>query len=480
MRYSEFQLRAWMEHDDRVQVLVHSSSAGSLRRPFTTTVEPHRLEDARKIANDQWLGEPGTRDRVRQMGRMLSEILLPEKVWELLSRSLGRLKPGEGLRLRLCLDENLVDLPWEYLTAPASSSEQEPGHLIHDERLSLVREAPIVTPPPPPTREPQRIVIVGAFGPGEADPWGIREEYKVLEKELQPVQSFLTIHFVEGRGEQIREALRAGTSIFHYSGHTDVSREGQCYLVRELLAPIQEVRELDETTAVPLYADRLNGMPFQAGTKLAVLSACNSGRWGFVGPLLQGGISAVIGVQGIVSVRAAFAFAAKLYSGLVVGLSLDEAVTGARLKILDEGVGRGSESCEWGAFMVYLPTTEAVLFPRPVDDATARGQRELFRRDTSHVASKRDLRREMIRSYRRDELPLLISDLKDDLVAANIDPLGWLDPGSGSLEYQVQNLIDALESHGHLRYLFAALRRDRPEINWPSSLATAHDTSPAA
>ena len=41
-------------------------------------------------------------------------------------------------------------------------------------------------------------------------------------------------------------------------------------------------------------------------------------------------------------------------------------------------------------------------------------------------------------------------------------------------------LIDALESHGHLGYLFAALRRDRPEMNWPSGLATARDTSPAA
>jgi hypothetical protein len=475
MRYSEFQLRAWTEPADRIQVLVHSSPEGSMRRPIATTVDPIRLEEVRRIANDQWLGAPGMRARIAELSRMLSGIILPDAVSALLSQSLDGLGPGEGLRVRFCLDEPLVDLPWEYLAAPASSG-QALGHLIHDERLSLVREAPIVTPPPPPTREPQRMVVVGAFGPGEADPWNIREEYRALEAALQPVRTFVTTDFVEGSGERIREALRMRASIFHYSGHTDV-KEGRCYLVRELLAPIQEVQQLDETTTVPLYADRLSGMLFQAGTTLAVFIACNSGRWGFVGPLLRSGIPAVIGVQGIVSVKAAFAFVAKLYSGLVVGLSLDEAVAGARFHVLDEGIGHGSESCEWGAFMVYMPTTEAVLFPRPAGEGAAHDRRVLFRRDMSLLISKRDLRRKIVRAYRVDELARLISDLKEDLIAAGIDPLGWLDPGSGTAEDRAYRLIESLDSRGLLAYLIAALRRDRPDMSWPSASPAALGTA---
>jgi hypothetical protein len=323
------------------------------------------------------------------------------------------------------------------------------------------------------------MVFAGAFGPGEADPWGVRGEYRTLHQALQPVQSFLTTRFVESRGEQIREALRLPTSIFHYSGHTDLMA-GRGYLVRELLAPFQKIKYMDETTCVPLYADRLSGMLSQSGVRLAVFSACNSGRWGFVGPLLRAGIPAVIGVQGLVSVTAAFAFAAKLYSGLVVGLSLDEAVTGARLHILDDSVGPGSE---WGAFMVYLPTTEAVLFPRPSDEAAAHTQRELFRRDLSHLTSKRDLRREIVRSYSSDDLTRLVSDLKEDLDAAHIDPLGWLDPAPGNPESQVHGLIEALDSRGLLGYRLAQgasmSRASRPPHQWLScALARYNDASP--
>ena len=61
---------------------------------------------------------------------------------------------------------------------------------------------------------------------------------------------------------------------------------------------------------------------------------------------------------------------------MAIGLSLDEAVTWARLHLLEAGVSPG----EWGIFMVYLPTTEAVLFPqtqhRQVHERQAAARRE--------------------------------------------------------------------------------------------------------
>ena len=98
-------------------------------------------------------------------------------------------------------------------------------------------------------------------------------------------------------------------------------------------------------------------------TRLAVFNACNSGLWPFVRPLMRAGIPAVVGVQGLVSNIAALNFAEKFYQSLAVGLSLDEALTYARLYVMQPG--RSYHPCDWGRFMAYMPADSAVLFPRP-------------------------------------------------------------------------------------------------------------------
>jgi hypothetical protein len=101
----------------------------------------------------------------------------------------------------------------------------------------------------------------------------------------------------------------------------------------------------------------------RARTRLAVFNACNSGLWPFVRPLMRAGIPAVVGVQGLISNIAALNFAEKFYQSLAVGLSLDEALTYARLYLMQPG--RSYHPCDWGRFMAYMPADSAVLFPRP-------------------------------------------------------------------------------------------------------------------
>ena len=52
-----------------------------------------------------------------EVGRQLARLLLPDDVWRLLGESLRIIVPQAtlGLRLRLCLDDDLIDLPWEFL-----------------------------------------------------------------------------------------------------------------------------------------------------------------------------------------------------------------------------------------------------------------------------------------------------------------------------------------------------------------------------
>lgn len=56
-----------------------------------------------------------SRQAAVKVGQALSDIVLSRSVQTLLTRSLGRIRPGNGIRPRLRLDESLVDLPREFL-----------------------------------------------------------------------------------------------------------------------------------------------------------------------------------------------------------------------------------------------------------------------------------------------------------------------------------------------------------------------------
>jgi len=53
------------------------------------------------------------------LGEALADLLLPDSLRELFTRSLDRLSPDQGLRLRLHLPPGLADIPWEYMYIPA-------------------------------------------------------------------------------------------------------------------------------------------------------------------------------------------------------------------------------------------------------------------------------------------------------------------------------------------------------------------------
>ena len=99
-------------------------------------------------------------------------------------------------------------------------------------------------------------------------------------------------------------------------------------------------------------------------------------------PLIRAGVPAVVGVQGLVSNLAALNFAEKLYQSLAVGLSLDEALTYARLYVMEPE--RSSYDCDWGRFMTYVPAESAVLFPRS-EKSTIRRRQQAMRNARAHT-----------------------------------------------------------------------------------------------
>jgi hypothetical protein len=56
MDFLDFQIRTWQRDEASIQMLVHSSSAGSMRQPVTISYAPHRLAALRaELANQQCL-----------------------------------------------------------------------------------------------------------------------------------------------------------------------------------------------------------------------------------------------------------------------------------------------------------------------------------------------------------------------------------------------------------------------------------------
>jgi hypothetical protein len=373
VRYTDLHLRAWKSDPSHVQVLVHASPAGGMRQPFTVAFDPDRIAAIRKDVEEDMVATTGDPGRMVDVGRRLAEVLLPEPIRIMLDRSLERIRPGDGIRLRLCLDDELIDLPWEFLwLPPLGGGESLGGFLALDHRIALVREPPTALLRISPSSTRQRLVFAGTMYTDATNPdlWDVKGEHQRLVAALAPVADYLSVPFVTAAGSNIESALATRTAIFHYAGHADVA-EGHGYLVRDL-----QRGEVGGT----LLSEALDGLLVRAGTRLAAFSACNSGRWSFVGPLVRAGVPVVIGIQGNVFNITATAFFEKLYASLAVGMSLDEAVSWARLHLLEPGVGLASDSSEWGAFMVYMPTTEAVLFPRPRTRAV-RQRQEAARRE---------------------------------------------------------------------------------------------------
>jgi hypothetical protein len=234
----------------------------------------------------------------------------------MLIRSLEHVGHGDGLRIRLCLDESLIDLPWEYLYRPdAPDSATLGGFLLLDPRISLVREAPNLSLKLKPSQKSQRFVFAAAFGPSGEDVYEVEIGHTLLSNALERLRDFVTIDYRNASANHIDKALTKQTAVFHCAGHTNAF-DGKGYLVREASA--------DETQR--LYSLSLANFFIRAGIRLGVFNVRNRGRWEFIEPLIRVGLPAAIGIQGLISNKAAIAFCEKLYSALAIGLSLDESV----------------------------------------------------------------------------------------------------------------------------------------------------------
>lgn len=252
------------------------------------------------------------------------------------------------------------------------------GFFLADGDVSLVREPPILPLPTESSERVQRLLFVGTLfdDPQAPDIWMVREEFRLLGERTVKLASRVAFDFVATTDtNQVDACLDTAIDIFHYAGHVEADNDDAHFLQ---LAHGDGITCFAEAAADPapwtrarILAPRLKA----AGTRLAVFNACNSGHWNFVRPFMESALPAFIGVQGSVSNDAALFFSAALYGALAAGLSVDEAVTQARLAVLDLALRDPADrpaserrihvsANDWLRFMIYMPTGDAVLFPR--------------------------------------------------------------------------------------------------------------------
>jgi hypothetical protein len=320
-------------------------------------------------------------DLVLLGGQLMDRLLPGGDLRHHLVNAVKQAGPDSGVRLRLQIREpRLAQIPWEYCYLKIHEGDAPRNHfLVVNPKISLVRH-PLLDEPAPKLApgDPANLRLLAIFANPEWPTFrklSLKTERRVLEKALgdfavegvkiqwQPFHEDVTL-------DELNQFLLQKPDIFHFSGHGQFKeRDDQGTLV---LLQNKESKEPALLTAGDL------SLKLQAaGTRLAVLGACESSRqqgrspWTGVAPaLVARGVGAVIAMQYEVLDDMAILFSQGLYRSLAAGLTVDEAVSVGRLAVLEKSSEKG---VEWGVPTLYL-RADGVLFPKLEERTTPLGE----------------------------------------------------------------------------------------------------------
>lgn len=374
MKYEEFHLLATdpqpAGYEEQAsadfQVRVTHSPAGEELDGLPTHYDAQDLHprlDALEAGGANW-------PDVMELGLLLSQILLPGAVRDLLSRSIDTVKMrGNRLRLRLMLEGGLNNLPWEYLLLNRAGGEATAADFLAlAPDVSIVRHQASRLPPPVVKARLPAQMVVALSSPVGWPPLAMEEEQRVIAAALAGNEQVQ----VTWKQPASRESLWSGVDqahLFHFAGHggfvADRRGGGRGLLVLEdAFGDPQEI----EASELALELR-------QRGVRVAVLGACRSGRrdaqaWNSVAAaLLKADLGAVVAMQQDVHDASATAFSSEFYRSLVAGLTLDEAVSHGRIKMA------AGDASGWGTPVLYLRAEDGVVFPEYAADPDLEGQR---------------------------------------------------------------------------------------------------------
>jgi hypothetical protein len=354
--YALFDIRIRSAGADRYVVEVHSDLGGDESASFTPpTVDAHYQELAER------LGRLDTdEDALVDLGQILFQALFQGRIRDVYTRSQGRLKDGQGLRLRFDIDSTLAaitTLPWEFLYDP----DQGPLTLLDApivRYLSQQSATPTLAAP-----QPLKVLVTGAVTPPAPEVTRELDEVRAALGELElngGIMLRVEEHLTRAK---LQRWLREGFHIWHFIGHGAMSRDGSSGTL---------VFEDASGDSDPVSARELGILLNRSGVQLIVLDACDSAKltvdpYRSVAPaLIRAQIPAVIAMQLTVPQEATRAFAGELYRTLAEGFPIDACVTEGRKAVL--GIS-GLRNPDWGIPVVYTRAPDGRLFVPPAPPA---------------------------------------------------------------------------------------------------------------
>ncbi len=422
------------------------------------------------------------REDLAALGTALMDRLFPDgPVRQLFLDGLRKAGLDGGLRVRLFIyDPRLANLPWEFTCLPQNGwGASHNSFLVLNPQISLVRHVPqsreYVSPRVTDVveRAIRMVVAIADVQDARFAPLGLDEERQAIETALQELRkrgvSFTLEAVLENPSRQdLVTALQAGCHIFHFAGHGVFRQAAFLQPTGEWLGAGFLVLVADPVSRKPQYvpADVLAAYLQQAGARVVVLGACGSGRhdglfpWMGVAPaLVERGIPAVVAMQYDVMDHYAVAFARRFYLALVDGLSVDEAVSLARLEMFE---GAQHAEVEWGVPVLYMRTDEprVVLFPAggpsEAQNVAALEEEadplELYELLVNHF-SMTDIKDICLR---------VTHAFKKDGISEKLDPELLGGKGKREVAYEI---VGFLEKRGYLGYLVQVIRAVRPDLS---------------
>lgn len=371
---------------ERFRVRVEDSPRGNQAAIETTSLGPEVRELLARLERR----ELALAD-MAELGKRLADGLFPPQAREFLQDSRKQLAFDARLRIRLKFNHfALTNVPWEFMYLPApeelAGGAEPPLDQTHflalDPRLSIVRyelltQAKLTIKPTPPGV--LRVAAVfsnvrSAEYPlldlnGERDRLEAAAKAANLAIEFQPPgkDDPATIDDLERALENTGGALRA-THLFHFAGHGTFEKEmGETFGTVEGRGSV--ILTDDDGGVLAFPGAKLGRNLANYGVRLAVLGACETGRrdsinaWTGVAPaLVRADIPAVVGMQYKLRDTNGLAFGKRFYKAIADRLSVDEAMTLARLAINNRS---GEDERDWGVPVLYLRSDTGDLFPKP-------------------------------------------------------------------------------------------------------------------
>ncbi len=314
------------------------------------------------------------------LGELLADRLLPTGVVRnLFKEAVKKAGRDKGVRLRLLIREpRLAQLPWEFSYLQMHAGEKDRTHfLVLNPQISMIRhEALPEAHPSLLAATPERLRLVAVMAnPKTHEPLKLKDEKRVVEKALRDFHvDGVTIKWEpvieDATPDDLRMALQSKADLFHFAGHGEFEEQEVDAQTGESVGLGSIVLVKDKQTGEPFWlrAKELAVYLQQAGVRLAVLGACESGRrdgisaWTGIAPvLIERGMPAVVAMQYKVDDKLAISFSQMFYTSLASGLSVDEAVAAGRLAMLGKA---GEDSMDWGVPVLYMRSVNGIIFPK--------------------------------------------------------------------------------------------------------------------